>query len=160
MFLLEIAHISLHKWYYTMGVARISLYCVMQIMNDTRLNREDTNILSIDPMVSNRWDYPEQPISSQMDSFALKKSKFWKSFHDTRCIESHFAQISYLSISNGWDYRKQRKIRKWFKIKTGPYGQLPFKIKILKIWLFHVLSWPKLGLEPKFHEAATSSVWD
>ena len=30
---------------------------------------------------------------------------------------------------------------------TGPY-----KIKIMKIRLRHVLSWPKLGLGPKFHE--------
>ena len=29
------------------------------------------------------------------------------------------------------------------------------KIKISKIWLRHVLSWPKLGLEPKCHEAGT-----
>ena len=27
----------------------------------------------------------------------------------------------------------------------------PLKIKISKIRLRHVLSWPKLGLEPKFH---------
>ena len=27
----------------------------------------------------------------------------------------------------------------------------PLKIKILKIVLLHVLSWPKLSLEPKFH---------
>ena len=36
---------------------------------------------------------------------------------------------------------------------TGPYGEPHLKIKILKIGLRHVLSWPKLGLEPKFHEA-------
>ena len=28
----------------------------------------------------------------------------------------------------------------------------PLKIKISKIGLRHVLSWPKLGLEPKFHD--------
>ena len=28
-------------------------------------------------------------------------------------------------------------------------------IKISKIGLRHVLSWPKLGLEPKFHEPGT-----
>ena len=38
---------------------------------------------------------------------------------------------------------------------TGPYGEPPLKIKILKIGLRHVLSWPKLGLEPKFHEPGT-----
>ena len=38
---------------------------------------------------------------------------------------------------------------------TGPYGDLPLKIKISKIGLRHVLSWPKLGLEPKFHESGT-----
>ena len=31
----------------------------------------------------------------------------------------------------------------------------PLKIKISKIGLRHVLSWPKLGLEPKFHDAGT-----
>ena len=31
----------------------------------------------------------------------------------------------------------------------------PLKIKILKIGLRHVLSWPKLGLEPKFHDPGT-----
>ena len=29
------------------------------------------------------------------------------------------------------------------------------KIKISKIGLRHVLSWPKLGLEPKFHDPGT-----
>ena len=38
---------------------------------------------------------------------------------------------------------------------TVPYGGPPLKIKILKIGLRHVLSWPKLGLEPKFHESGT-----
>ena len=38
---------------------------------------------------------------------------------------------------------------------TGPYGDPPLKIKILKIGLRHVLSWPKLGLEPKFHKSGT-----
>ena len=37
---------------------------------------------------------------------------------------------------------------------TGPYG---LKIKISKIGLRHVLSWPKLGLEPKFYESGTFS---
>ena len=35
---------------------------------------------------------------------------------------------------------------------TGPYGDPPLKMKISKIGLRHVLSWPKLGLEPKFHD--------
>ena len=38
---------------------------------------------------------------------------------------------------------------------TGPYGDPPLKIKISKIGLRHVLSWPKLGLEPKFYESGT-----
>ena len=38
---------------------------------------------------------------------------------------------------------------------TGPYGEPPLKIKILKIGFRHVLSWPTLGLETKFHEAVT-----
>ena len=39
--------------------------------------------------------------------------------------------------------------------KTGPYGDTPLKIKISKIGLRSDLSWPKLGLEPKFHEPGT-----
>ena len=31
----------------------------------------------------------------------------------------------------------------------------PLKIKILKIGLCRVLSWPKLGLEPKFNDTGT-----
>ena len=38
---------------------------------------------------------------------------------------------------------------------TGPYGDPPLKIKISKIGLCSDLSWPKLGLEPKFHEPGT-----
>merc|ERR1712154_733189 len=38
---------------------------------------------------------------------------------------------------------------------TGPYGDPPLKIKISKIGLRHVLSWPKVGLEPKFHDPGT-----
>ena len=38
---------------------------------------------------------------------------------------------------------------------TGPYGDPPLKIKISKIGLRHVLSWPKLGLVLKFHEPGT-----
>ena len=35
---------------------------------------------------------------------------------------------------------------------TGPYGDPPLKIKILKIGLRSDLSWAKVGLEPKYHE--------
>ena len=38
---------------------------------------------------------------------------------------------------------------------TGPYGDPPLKIKISKIGLPSDLSWPKLGLKPKFHEPGT-----
>ena len=38
---------------------------------------------------------------------------------------------------------------------TGPYGDPPFKIKILKIGLHSDLSWPQSGLEPKFHDLET-----
>ena len=34
---------------------------------------------------------------------------------------------------------------------------LPLKFKLSKIGLRHVLSWPKLGLEPKFQDAGTFS---
>ena len=35
---------------------------------------------------------------------------------------------------------------------TGPYGDPPLKIKISKIGLRSDLTWPKVGLEPKFHD--------
>ena len=38
---------------------------------------------------------------------------------------------------------------------TGPYGEPPLKINILKIGLRSDLRWPKLGLEPKFHDPGT-----
>ena len=38
---------------------------------------------------------------------------------------------------------------------TGPYGEPPLKIKILKIELRSDLKWPKLGLEPKLHDPGT-----
>ena len=38
---------------------------------------------------------------------------------------------------------------------TGPYEGPPLKTKISKIGLHHILSWPKLGLEPKFHDPET-----
>ena len=38
---------------------------------------------------------------------------------------------------------------------TGPYGDPPLKIKILKIGLRSDPSWPKLGLEPTFHDPGT-----
>ena len=51
--------------------------------------------------------------------------------------------------------RFSKKTRKTHFFNTGPYGDPPLKIKISKIGLRHVLSWPKLGLEPKFHESGT-----
>ena len=39
---------------------------------------------------------------------------------------------------------------------TGPYGDHPLKIKISKIGLRHDPTWPKLRLEPEFHDAGTS----
>ena len=38
-------------------------------------------------------------------------------------------------------------------LERGPPS--PLKIKILKIGPRHVLSWPKLSLEPKFHDPGT-----
>ena len=40
-------------------------------------------------------------------------------------------------------------------IKHWTIWGAPFKIKILKIGLRSDLKWPKLGLEPKFHEPGT-----
>ena len=38
----------------------------------------------------------------------------------------------------------------------GPYGTPPYKSFFSKIGLRHGLSWPKLGLEPKYHDPWTS----
>ena len=38
---------------------------------------------------------------------------------------------------------------------TGPYGDPPLRIKILKIGLLSDVSWPKVGLKPKFHDPGT-----
>ena len=46
----------------------------------------------------------------------------------------------------------EKKRENPFFFNTGPYGDPPLKIKISKIGLRHVLSWPKLDLEPKFHD--------
>ena len=52
--------------------------------------------------------------------------------------------------------RFSKKTRKTHFFNTGPYGDPPLKIKISKIGLRHVLSWPKLDLEPKFHDPGTT----
>ena len=39
--------------------------------------------------------------------------------------------------------------------KKNMYSPLLLEITILKIGLRHVLSWPKIGIEPKFHDAGT-----
>ena len=46
-------------------------------------------------------------------------------------------------------------VEKGSNFNTGPYGEPPLKIKILKIGLRHVLSWPKSSLESKFHDSGT-----
>merc|ERR1712102_197214 len=43
--------------------------------------------------------------------------------------------------SNGKDYGEKNEKESIFY--TGPYGDPPLKIKILKIGLRHILSWPK-----------------
>ena len=49
--------------------------------------------------------------------------------------------------------KKTRKTNIFFN--TGPYGDPLLKIKISKIGLRHVLSWPKLDLKPKCHDPGT-----
>ena len=80
---------------------------------------------------------------------------------------------------NGWDFREKKNTKKKTFCNIGPkchetgtfdgFGKRaqslsdiqwtiwghPLKIKILKIGLRHVLNWPKLSLEPKFHESGT-----
>ena len=46
-------------------------------------------------------------------------------------------------------------VEKGLIFNTGPYGDPPLKIKILKIGLRSDLSWPTVGLEPKFHDPGT-----
>ena len=49
----------------------------------------------------------------------------------------------------------RKKTRKTPFEKTRKRPLKSVKIKILKIGLRSDLSWPKVGLEPKFHEAGT-----
>ena len=48
-------------------------------------------------------------------------------------------------------------VDKWKGVdfNTGRYGEPPLKIKILKIAIRSDLRWPKLGLDPKFHDPGT-----
>ena len=46
-------------------------------------------------------------------------------------------------------------VEKGVILNTGPYGDPALKIKILKSGFRSDLSWPKLGLEPKFHDPGT-----
>ena len=45
-------------------------------------------------------------------------------------------------------------LKKWFFLHFFS-KHWTLKIKISKIGLRHILSWPKLGLEPKFHDPGT-----
>ena len=54
--------------------------------------------------------------------------------------------------SNGKD---QGDNRKGVNFQHGTIWEAPLKIKKMKIGLRSDLSWPKLGLEPKFHESET-----
>ena len=58
-----------------------------------------------------------------------------------------------LERTNGQDKRGQRKAD--FGPKCKKNVPRTRKIKISKIRLRHVLSWPKPGLEPKFHDPGT-----
>ena len=92
----------------------------------------------------------KKPILTQMGSPALKNQNFENPFwHDTRDMRHfcpHFMvpslQMAEITANNG----------KWAKINTGPYGQPPLKIKIVKIGLRYDRCRPKKGLQPKFHE--------
>ena len=53
-----------------------------------------------------------------------------------------------------WFSQKFHFLSVFWHIHLG-IGDPPLKIKISKIGLRHVLSWPKLGLEPKFYESGT-----
>ena len=68
------------------------------------------------------------------------------------------AKISWIWDFGGWEKHGQTERHACLLLKswnTGQYGEPPLKIKISKIGLRSDLSWPKLGLEPKFHEPGT-----
>ena len=56
---------------------------------------------------------------------------------------------------NDWDFWKKNTKTQFFFTLDHMETPLKNQIKISKIGLSHVLSWPKLGLEPKFHEPGT-----
>ena len=65
----------------------------------------------------------------------------------------HFVKISY--VLKWLRFSREKNMKKTFFSTLTHMGTPPLKIKISKIGLCHVLSWPKLGLEPKFHETGT-----
>ena len=52
---------------------------------------------------------------------------------------------------NGWDFRKKKTHEKTHFLHWTIW-EPPLKMKISKIGLRHILSWPKLDPEPKFHD--------
>ena len=67
--------------------------------------------------------------------------------------------LRYTNECTGRDKKSVRQVNRVNNQKaifnTGPYGDPPIKIMILKIGVCHILSWPKIGLELEFYEAGT-----
>ena len=89
--------------------------------------------------------YGDPPLKIKISKIGLRSDLSWPKLG----LEPKF----YESGTFGGFGKREQSLSQIFN--TGPYGDPPLKIKISKIGLRHVLSWPKLGLEPKFHESGT-----
>ena len=93
----------------------------------------------------NTGPYGDPPLKIKISKIGLRHVLSWPKLG----LEPKF----YESGTFGGFGKREQSLSQIFN--TGPYGDPPLKIKISKIGLRHVLSWPKLGLEPKFHESGT-----
>merc|ERR1712244_105696 len=87
----------------------------------------------------------DPPLKIKISKIGLRHVLSWTKLG----LESKFHESG---TFGGFGKRRQSLSRIF---NTGPCGDPLLKIKISKIGLRHVLSWPKLGLEPKFHESGT-----
>ena len=85
------------------------------------------------------------------DKYFEQMSFFYKGDTPKKCefFWDYFFHIFSLKIFTLSNTKKTYFFLHW--VIWGP----SLKIKISKIGLRHVLSWPKLGLEPKFYESGT-----
>ena len=77
---------------------------------------------------------------------------FWENIFFAHFLSKNICFVKFHSPMcwNGWDFRKKNPRKTHFLHWT--IWEPPLKMKISKIGLRHILSWPKLDPEPKFHD--------